>query len=197
MDACFSAFISSFGLVALSEMGDKTQLVALLLTARFRKPWTIIAGIFIASLLSNGLASAFGSVISTAIPRHYLALALGILFVGFGLWTLKAEDEEAETKETKSRFGAFFTTVVVFFIGELGDKTQLSTIALGASFPNPVMVTLGTTLGMTFTDALAVFLGDRMAGKFKMRWIRVVAALSFFAFSLVSFYASFRQWGNP
>ncbi|HAR43385.1 MAG TPA: hypothetical protein DCS07_12270 [Bdellovibrionales bacterium] len=184
------AFFSSFGLVALSEMGDKTQLLALLLTARFRKPWAIIAGIFTASLLSNGLASSFGSLVATALPPNVLAIALAILFALFGLWTLKADDDEEKAEQKPGRLGAYWTTVIFFFIGELGDKTQLSTIALGAAFPNPICVTLGTTLGMTSTDALAVLVGEKMAGKFKMRWIRVAAAASFFAFSLFSLYTA-------
>jgi putative Ca2+/H+ antiporter (TMEM165/GDT1 family) len=172
--------VSSFLLVAASEMGDKTQLLAFSLATRFRRPWAIMAGIFVATLLNHGLASTLGSWISSNVPQHVLAYILAATFIGFGLWTLKPDKlEEAKGPE---RFGAFATTVVLFFLAEMGDKTQLATVALAAQYKSVVLVTIGTTLGMLAADGLAVFLGERLAAKVQMKWIRWIAASLFFAF---------------
>jgi Ca2+/H+ antiporter, TMEM165/GDT1 family len=153
------AIVSSFLLVAASEMGDKTQLLAFYLATRFRKPWAIMAGIFVATILNHGLASSLGTWISSNVPQHVMAYMLAVTFIGFGLWTLKPDTlDEATGPE---RLGAFATTVVLFFLAEMGDKTQLTTVALAAQFKSVVMVTIGTTLGMLAADGLAVFLGER------------------------------------
>ena len=172
------AIVSSFLLVAASEMGDKTQLLAFSLATRFRKPWTIMAGILVATVLNHGLASSLGSWISASVPPHVMAYLLAATFIGFGLWTLKPDTlDEARGPE---RFGAFTTTVVLFFLAEMGDKTQLATVALAAQFRSALLVTIGTTLGMLATDGLAVFLGDRLAAKVQLKWIRWAAASLFF-----------------
>jgi putative Ca2+/H+ antiporter (TMEM165/GDT1 family) len=182
------AIVSSFFLVAASEMGDKTQLLAFSLATRFRKPWAIMAGIFVATILNHALASSLGSWISSNVPQHVLAYILAATFIGFGLWTLKPDTlDEANGPE---RFGAFATTVVLFFLAEMGDKTQLATVALAAQFNSVVMVTIGTTLGMLAADGLAVFLGERLAAKVQMKWIRWSAATLFFIFGAVALWSA-------
>jgi len=182
------AIVSSFLLVAASEMGDKTQLLAFSLATRFRKPWAIMAGIFVATLLNHGLASSLGSWISSNVPQHVLAYVLAATFIGFGLWTLRPDTlDEAKGPE---RFGAFATTVVLFFLAEMGDKTQLATVALAAQFKSVVMVTIGTTLGMLAADGLAVFLGERLAARVQMKWIRWSAASLFFIFGAAALWSA-------
>jgi putative Ca2+/H+ antiporter (TMEM165/GDT1 family) len=178
------AVLSSFALVAASEMGDKTQLLAFSLAARFRKPGPILAGILVATLLNHLLAASVGQWVALAIPPKALALGLGITFIVFGLWTLKPDTLDDDDQPPK--FGAFWTTAVLFFLAEMGDKTQLATVALGARFGSATAVTLGTTAGMMLTDGLAVFLGDRLAGKVQMKKVRWFAAALFFIFGLVS-----------
>jgi putative Ca2+/H+ antiporter (TMEM165/GDT1 family) len=184
------AVTSSFALVALSEMGDKTQLLAFSLASRFKRPWTVMAGILVATLFNHGLASSVGTWVGSHVPTRVLAAVLAVVFVAFGLWTLKPDT--LEESEKPPRFGPFLTTVVLFFLAEMGDKTQLATVALAARFQTPVLVTLGTTLGMMVSDGLAVFLGDRLAGRVQSRWVRIAAALFFFAFGAVSLYRAIR-----
>jgi len=180
----WEAVFSSFTLVAASEMGDKTQLLAFSLAGRFRRPWTVMAGILLATLANHALASSVGVWISAHIPGRVMAGILAATFIGFGLWTLRPDTLDEDEKP--SRFGPLLTTVVLFFLAEMGDKTQFATIALGARFHNALTVTLGTTLGMLVTDGLAVFLGDRLAAKVQGRWLRVVAACLFFLFGIAS-----------
>jgi putative Ca2+/H+ antiporter (TMEM165/GDT1 family) len=180
----WEAVFSSFTLVAASEMGDKTQLLAFSLAGRFRRPWTVMAGILLATLANHALASSVGVWISAHIPGRVMAGILAATFIGFGLWTLRPDTLDEDEKP--SRFGPLLTTVVLFFLAEMGDKTQFATIALGARFHSALTVTLGTTLGMLATDGLAVFLGDRLAAKVQGRWLRVVAACLFFLFGIAS-----------
>jgi Ca2+/H+ antiporter, TMEM165/GDT1 family len=180
----WEAVFSSFTLVAASEMGDKTQLLAFSLAGRFRRPWTVMAGILIATLANHALASSVGVWISAHVPPRAMAGILAATFIGFGLWTLRPDTLDEDEKP--SRFGPLLTTVVLFFLAEMGDKTQFATIALGARFHSAVTVTLGTTLGMLASDGLAVFLGDRLASKVQGRWLRIVAAGLFFLFGIAS-----------
>jgi putative Ca2+/H+ antiporter (TMEM165/GDT1 family) len=186
----WEAVFSSFTLVAASEMGDKTQLLAFSLASRFRRPWTVMAGILLATLANHALASSVGAWISAYIPARVMAAILAATFIGFGLWTLRPDTLDQDDKP--SRFGPLLTTVVLFFLAEMGDKTQFATIALGARFHSALTVTLGTTLGMLATDGLAVFLGDRLAAKVQGRWLRVVAACLFFLFGLASAWSAIR-----
>jgi Ca2+/H+ antiporter, TMEM165/GDT1 family len=180
----WEAVFSSFTLVAASEMGDKTQLLAFSLASRFRRPWTIMVGILVATLANHALASSVGVWISARIPPRVMAGILAATFIGFGLWTLRPDT--LDENEKPSRFGPLLTTAVLFFLAEMGDKTQFATVALGARFHNAATVTLGTTLGMMASDGLAVFLGDRLATKVQRRWLRVVAACLFFLFGIAS-----------
>lgn len=175
---------NSFVLVAVSELGDKTQLLAFYLTARFKKPWTIMAGIFTATILNHGLASYGGAWVAGLVPERTLGFILGATFILFGFWTLKPDSLEEQNKE--SRFGPFLTTTFLFFLAEMGDKTQLATVALGAQYASGLAVTTGTTLGMLVTDGLAVFLGETIAEKVQMRYVRWVAAALFFIFGAVA-----------
>ena len=184
------AITSSFALVALSEMGDKTQLLAFSLASRFKKPWPVMLGILVATVFNHGLASSLGAWVSSHVPARVMAGVLAAGFFAFGLWTLKPDDLE-ESKNAE-RFGPFLTTVVLFFFAEMGDKTQLATVALAARFQSAVLVTIGTTLGMMVSDGLAVFLGDRLAGRVQSRWVRFAAAALFFVFGALSLWRALR-----
>jgi putative Ca2+/H+ antiporter (TMEM165/GDT1 family) len=186
----WEAIFGSFSLVAVSEMGDKTQLLAFTLASRFRRPWAVMAGILVATLANHALASSVGAWISGHIPPRVLAGILAATFIGFGVWTLRPDTLDDDQKP--SRFGPFLTTAVLFFLAEMGDKTQFATVALGAKFHSVVYVTLGTTLGMAVTDGLAVFVGEKLAHKVQGRWLRIAAALLFFAFGLVSAWSALR-----
>jgi len=185
------AIASSCTLVAVSEMGDKTQLLAFALASRFRRPWTVMAGIAVATLANHALASSVGVWIAAYLGPRLLAGGLAATFVGFGLWTLRADTLE-EDGPGLARRGPFLSTAILFFLAEMGDKTQLATVALGAEFRNSVMVTLGTTLGMMASDGLVVFCGDRLARRVQRRGLRVGAAALFFAFAAFSMVAAVR-----
>ncbi len=172
----------SFLLIFASEMGDKTQLLALVLTSRYKKPWTIMAGIFAATLLNHAAASWAGGWISGFFDRRILSFILSGIFFVFAAWILIPDKDEDLHKSC--RYGVFLTTLCAFFIAEMGDKTQLATIALGAQFRSPLFVTIGTTAGMLAADGIAVFLGDRLTQKISLKWIRVGACLLFAAFGL-------------
>ena len=179
-----NAILSSFLLVAAAEMGDKTQLLAFSLASRFRRPWTVMGGVLVATLVNHALAAGVGTWVSTHVPARLLAAVLAVLFVGFGVWALLPD--RIEEHDRPSRFGPFLTTAVLFFLAEMGDKTQLATMALGARFQSVVPVTIGTTLGMLVADGLAVLLGDRLASRVQARWVRWIAAALFLAFGLAS-----------
>lgn len=176
------AIINSFLLVAVSEMGDKTQLLALVLAARFKKPWPIMLGILVATLLNHALASFAGSYITQYVSAEVLKWTLGLTFIGFGFWIL-VPDKDEEFKE-KHKWGPFLTTTVAFFFAEMGDKTQLATVALGAKFAAPLFVTIGTTAGMLAADGLAVFLGHKFTDKIPMSLIHKIASGLFVLFGL-------------
>jgi putative Ca2+/H+ antiporter (TMEM165/GDT1 family) len=171
-------------------MGDKTQLLAFTLASRFRRPWTVMTGILMATLANHALASSVGMWISAYVPHRVMAGILAATFIGFGLWTLRPDT--LDNDDRPSRFGPLMTTAVLFFLAEMGDKTQFATIALGARFHSAVTVTLGTTLGMMASDGLAVFLGDRLSSKVQGRWLRVVAACLFFLFGIASAWSALR-----
>jgi len=186
----WDAIGSSFLLVAASEMGDKTQLLAFSLAGRFRRPWTVLLGILVATVANHALASSVGAWVSKHVPARTMAGILAAAFLAFGIWALWPDRIDEEAKP--SRLGPFLTTVVLFFFAEMGDKTQLATVALAAEFRSAVMVTIGTTLGMLVTDGLAVWTGDRLAGKVRGRWLRLLAAGLFFLFAAVSAWTAIR-----
>jgi putative Ca2+/H+ antiporter (TMEM165/GDT1 family) len=177
------ALLVSTGVVALAEIGDKTQLLALLLATRFRAPWTIVAGILVATLANHALASAAGTWVVQFIGPQALRWILGVSFLLMAGWTLvpdSAPDESAATP----RYGVFLATVIAFFLVEMGDKTQLATVALAAQFQSIIMVVIGTTLGMMLANVPVVFLGDALIQRVPMKVVRAIAAASFAALGL-------------
>ncbi|MEY3952610.1 MAG: hypothetical protein RL320_1412 [Pseudomonadota bacterium] len=173
-----SLFVSA-GVVALAEIGDKTQLLAFLLAARFRRPTPIILGILVATILNHGLAGAVGAWVTTTLSPDLLRWILGISFLAMAIWTLipdKIEDNEAALAQ---RFGVFGTTLIAFFFAEMGDKTQIATVAMAAHYPDAVLVVIGTTIGMLIANVPAVMVGDKLAGRLPLRLIRSVAAALF------------------
>jgi len=187
------AILSSFLLVALSEMGDKTQLLAFSLASRFRQPWTVMAGILTATVANHTLASVVGIWIAEHVSPRVMAAVLAATFIGFGIWTLRPDTYEE--KKGSSRFGTWLTTTTLFFVAEMGDKTQLATVALAARFHSVVLVTIGTTAGMLASDGLAVFIGERLAERVPMKWVRRVAATLFFVFGAISAWGAIREPG--
>jgi Ca2+/H+ antiporter, TMEM165/GDT1 family len=177
------ALLSSFFVVvALAEMGEKTQLVALSMASRYRRPWAVLLGILIATTVNHALASSVGVWAATRMPAVVVQWGLALGFIGFGIWTL-VPDSSLELARLPA-WGPLVTTAVVFFLTEMGDKTQLATVALAARFGSPAAVTAGTTLGMLAADALAVFAGSYLATRLPMAWIRRAAAALFFVFGL-------------
>ena len=170
-----SLFIST-GVVALAEMGDKTQLLAFILAARFKKPVPIILGILAATVVNHGLAGALGAWIMSTISPQVLRWVLGLSFLGMAVWTLIPDKIEEEETHIAHKYGVFGATLITFFLAEMGDKTQIATVALAAHYAAPVSVVAGTTLGMLIADVPAVFVGDKLASKIPMRWVHAVAA---------------------
>lgn len=176
------ALINSFGLVFVSEMGDKTQLLALVLAARFKKPVPIMFGILAATLLNHALASYVGTFITHYVSENILKWILAATFVGFGLWMLIPDKDEGF--KDKHKWGPFLTTLVAFFFAEMGDKTQLATVALGAKYASPLLVTTGTTLGMLGADSLAVIFGHKFTEKVPITIVHRIASALFILFGL-------------
>jgi Ca2+/H+ antiporter, TMEM165/GDT1 family len=170
------SLIVSSGVVALAEIGDKTQLLAFILAARFRKPIPIILGILVATIVNHGLAGALGAWITTAVSPEVLRWVLGLSFLGMAIWTMIPDEIEEEETRVATRFGVFGATLITFFLAEMGDKTQLATIALAAHYGTPVLVVIGTTLGMLIADVPAVFVGDKLADKIPMKLVHSIAA---------------------
>ena len=170
------SLLTSTGVVALAEMGDKTQLLAFILAARFKKPVPIILGILVATLVNHGLAGALGAWITTAIDPSVLRWILAASFLGMAIWTLIPDAIEEEETAIAQRLGVFGTTLVTFFLAEMGDKTQVATIAMAAHYADALMVVAGTTLGMLIADVPAVFVGDRFAARIPMKWVHRIAA---------------------
>lgn len=169
----------STSVVALAEIGDKTQLLAFILAARFKKPWPIIAGILIATLANHGLAGALGAWITATVSPGLLRWVLGASFLGMAVWTLIPDKIEEEETQVAQKLGVFGATLVTFFLAEMGDKTQLATVAMAAHYPHPLLVVAGTTLGMLIADVPAVFVGNRFAAKIPMRLVHGIAATIF------------------
>lgn len=175
-------FLISTGLVAIAEIGDKTMLLAVLLAARFRKPWPILAGILVATLANHGLAATVGSLAGQILHGPLVHWILGIAFIAFGAWALipdELEDKDAPAQVANA--SVFLTTLVAFFFVEMGDKTQVATVALAARFHDILTVAAGTTTGMMLANGPAVFLGEAMAERLPLKYIRWGAAASFAA----------------
>lgn len=189
-----SLFVST-GVVALAEIGDKTQLLAFLLAARFKKPLPIIMGILCATVVNHGLAGALGAWITASISPEVLRWVLGASFIGMAIWTLipdKIEDEEAQVAQ---RFGVFGATLITFFLAEMGDKTQIATVAMAAHYGTPIVVVIGTTLGMLIADVPAVFVGEKIAHKIPMKLVHSIAAAMFAVLGLATLLGLGSRWG--
>ena len=173
------AFLVSVGVVALGEMGDKTQLLALVLAATYRKPWPIVGGILVATLLNHALAGALGAGVARALGPDVLRWVLGLSFLAMAAWMLVPDQLDDEVPGGTRRWGVFATTVVAFFLAEMGDKTQIATVALAARYPEWLAVVAGTTVGMMAANVPVVFMGEAIARKVSMRLVHGIAALIF------------------
>jgi len=173
------AFLVSTAVVTLAEMGDKTQLLAFLLAARFKKPIPIMLGILVATVLNHALAGVLGLWITEALSPQWLRWLLGMSFIGMAIWALIPDRIEDSDMRLTRRLGVFGATLVTFFLAEMGDKTQIATVALAANYAAPILVVLGTTLGMLVADVPAVFVGDKFAARIPMRLVHGVAAAIF------------------
>jgi putative Ca2+/H+ antiporter (TMEM165/GDT1 family) len=174
-------FLVSTGVVALAEMGDKTQLLAFLLAARFKRPWPIVWGILVATVVNHALAGALGAWIAASVSAEVLRWVLGLSFIGMAVWTLIPDRVEDDEVSVAQRFGVFGATLLTFFLAEMGDKTQVATVAMAVHYAAPLLVVIGTTLGMMLADVPAVFVGDRLADRIPIRWVHGVAAAIFAA----------------
>lgn len=185
----------STGVVALAEMGDKTQLLAFLLAARFRKPVPIVLGILLATIVNHGLAGALGAWITQVLNPGVLRWVLGLSFLAMAAWTLIPDEIETDEAHVADRLGVFGATLVTFFLAEMGDKTQLATVAMAAHYTTPVMVVVGTTLGMLLADVPAVWVGDRFANRIPMRLVHGIAAAVFAVLGLATLWGAGASWG--
>lgn len=191
------AFLISTGVVALAEMGDKTQLLALMLAAKFRKPWPIIAGILVATLLNHAGAGALGSWLTSVTTPQILRWILGISFLAMAIWILipdKIDDDELTTSRGRM-LGVFGMTVVVFFLAEMGDKTQIATVGLAAKYASLWQVVAGTTLGMMIANVPAVLVGDRLTKKIPMTLMHRIAAAIFAVLGVMTLLGVGARWG--
>jgi putative Ca2+/H+ antiporter (TMEM165/GDT1 family) len=182
------ALLVSTGVVALAEIGDKTQLLAFILAARFKKPVPIVAGILCATLVNHGLAGALGAWITSVVSPEAMRWVLGLSFVGMAVWTLIPDRIEEQETQAARHLGVFGATLVTFFLAEMGDKTQMATIALAAHYSAPVIVVAGTTLGMLLADVPAVFVGNRFAATIPMKLVHAVAAGIFALIGLLTLF---------
>ena len=181
------AFIVSTSVVALAEMGDKTQLLSLILAARYRKPMPIVLGILVATLLNHAMAGALGAWLSSLMRPEVLNWVMAAAFIAMGLWILVPDKlDEDDVAVPKQQMGVFFATVTAFFLAEMGDKTQFATIALAAQYSNLFSVVLGTTLGMMMANAPAVYLGNRFAQRLPTKIIHIIAAIIFIAIGVLT-----------
>jgi putative Ca2+/H+ antiporter (TMEM165/GDT1 family) len=174
------AFFASTAVVALAEIGDKTMLLAIVLAARLRAPWAILAGILVATLANHALAALVGSQVAGLIDAPWFRIAVALGFIAMAAWTLVPDKLDDDEGSVTQRGGAFLTTLVAFFLVEMGDKTQVATIALGAQYHSVLIVAAGTTLGMMLANGPAVFLGEKLVQKVSLKLTRTVAAALFF-----------------
>lgn len=179
------AFIASLSLVALGEIGDKTQLLSFALATRYRRHWPILAGITLATLVNHGVSAWFGGWIAEHVPDAWLQWGLGLGFILLGLWMLIPDDDNADGR--MARFGPFVASLVLFFLAEIGDKTQIATIALGARFEAEFLAVLvGTTLGMIAANVPVIWLGTRLISPVVEKWAHRVSAALFVIFGVIT-----------
>jgi len=179
-------FLASTAAVALAEIGDKTQLLALVLASRFRKPLPIAAGILLATLLNHALAAWGGTLLAGLLDGPWLRWIVGGSFIVMAAWTLIPDKLDDGEDSRFTRYGAFLATTICFFLVEIGDKTQIATVALAAKYQSVLLVTAGTTLGMMLANLPVVWLGNKAAGKLPLKWIRLAAAGLFLALGVAA-----------
>ena len=184
------AFLISTSVVALAEMGDKTQLLSLVLAARFRKPLPIVLGIFVATVVNHALAGAVGAWITSYLGENALQWILGISFVAMAVWMLIPDKLDEDEVTSHSKWGVFGATVVAFFLAEMGDKTQIATVMLAAKYNAYLWVVAGTTLGMMIANAPVVWLGERITRKVPIRAVHLVSAAIFLVLGLLAIFSS-------
>ncbi|SFB65454.1 Putative Ca2+/H+ antiporter, TMEM165/GDT1 family [Delftia tsuruhatensis] len=182
------AFLISTSVVALAEMGDKTQLLSLVLAARFRKPWPIVAGIFVATLVNHALAGAVGAWITSYLGENAMRWILGLSFIGMAVWMLIPDKLDEDEVSGHSRWGVFGTTLVAFFLAEMGDKTQIATVMLAAKYNAYLWVVAGTTLGMMLANAPVVWLGDKLVKRVPIRLVHVISAVIFLVLGVLALF---------
>ncbi len=180
------AFLISTGVVALGEMGDKTQLLAMLLAVKFRRPVPIIAGILVATLANHALAGALGDGVADLMGPDVLRWVIGLSFLAMAGWMLVPDKVDDDDTATPPRLGVFATTVLAFFLAEMGDKTQVATVALAARYNDFVPVVLGTTLGMMLANVPAVVLGEKISSWVSMRLVHAASAMIFAVLGLLT-----------
>lgn len=188
------AFLISTGVVALAEIGDKTQLLAFILAARFQKPTPIILGIFLATIFNHGLAGALGSWVASNVDASILKWVLGISFLAMAVWTLIPDKIEDEETQISAKLGVFGATLITFFLAEMGDKTQIATVALAAHYSQPIFVVAGTTAGMLIADVPAVFIGNKFSEKIPMTVVHRIAAAIFALLGLLTLIGTPAAW---
>ena len=186
------AFLVSTAIVALAEMGDKTQLLSLVLAARFRKPWPIVLGILVATLANHGLAGAVGSWVTTVMGPDVLPWVLGASFIAMAAWMLIPDKLDDDEGDSAPRMGVFVTTVVVFFLAEMGDKTQIATVMLAAQYNAWFAVVAGTTLGMMLANAPVVWFGDAITQRVPLRMVHIISAGIFAVLGVIAL----SGWGS-
>ena len=189
------SLLVSTGVVALAEIGDKTQLLAFILAARFKKPVPIILGILAATVVNHGLAGALGAWITAMVSPEILRWVLGLSFIGMAIWTMIPDKIEDEETQVAKKFGVFGATLITFFLAEMGDKTQIATVALAAHYAAPLMVVIGTTLGMLIADVPAVFVGDKLASKIPMKLVHSIAAAIFALLGIATLFGAGSRLG--
>lgn len=189
------ALLVSTGVVALAEIGDKTQLLAFILAARFKKPLPIIAGILCATVINHSLAGALGAWITSIVSPEIMRWVLGASFIGMAIWTMIPDKIEDEETLIANKLGVFGATFITFFLAEMGDKTQIATVALAAHYTSAFMVVVGTTIGMLLADVPAVFAGDKLASKIPMPLVHSIAAGIFALLGLATLLGAGSKFG--
>jgi len=179
------AFLISTGIVALAEMGDKTQLLSLVLAARFRKPWPIVWGILVATMANHALAGGFGTWVTSFLGPTVLRWVLGASFLAMAAWMLVPDELDDDDADMKPKFGVFGTTVIAFFLAEMGDKTQIATVMLAAEYQSWLWVVAGTTLGMMLANAPVVWFGERITRLVPLTWVHRISAAVFVVLGLL------------
>lgn len=184
------AFLASIAVVALAEIGDKTMLLAIVLAARLKAHWQILAGILVATMANHALAALVGQQVAGLVDAPWFRIAVALGFIAMAAWTLVPDKLDDDKGSVTHRGSAFLTTTVAFFLVEMGDKTQVATVALGAQYHNVLVVAAGTTLGMMLANTPAVFLGEELVKRVSLKATRIGAALLFLALGL------WQLWGQ-